>query len=410
MIGFGAIARALSTLELPFDKMIIIDKIDYKDLITDFFKEKGGTTKISFAHFKVTSNNLNDLIKTIVDHEIKFVIDCAYNIDTYDIVKHLPEYTSYINTSLEIWEDDTASELLTLKARQERIHNWYNHLKPKKNILLDCGMNPGLISLWAHDCCSYFKIDKNKVKQCIISEMDTQRAILPRKESEFISTWSPDGFMEEIHSPVEGHSNGKYYCDKNKTGYQTRSISIRPSGQLFYGFTVRHAEAITLHKFFKNATIMYIYKPPDEAVSSLFEYQVYTPITKEIIMYSPEIIDGVDELGALIATDHELYWYGSKLSNDDVKKYDLHKYLNATSYQVACGLWIGIQVLLDNMKNDKYMIMTPEDIVYNSNFTNLLNKVNEKLHIEKIKFDTTENVEQIIKNQSFPAHYLTNKH
>ena len=413
IIGFGSIGRALCTLKLPFKSLVVIDKLDLTDLITKFFKDKSAIgsdniASIKFVNLKLAATNLDVLKEILVSNKINIMVDCSYNVDTLDLIKILPANVAYINTSVEDWEENDISIITTLKQRQDEIKEWYHKNKPQNNILLDCGMNPGLISLWAYDCCAKFKFDLNDVAQCIVSEVDTQRVMVPRKEKEFVSSWSPDGFMEEVHSPIEGYSLGKYFTDQNHTAYRTISKSLRPSSEQFYGYTVRHAETITMHRLFPNATLMYIYKCPDEAVSSLFEYQIPKPIVSKRIFYSPEIIDGKDELGVLISDNSRLVWYGSLLSNDDIKNYPLGQYLNATSYQVACGLWIGINTLEFYQKEKVSKLMSPEDIIDCHLFEDCLETVSEYLKMHTIEFVNNELVDEFIKNKSFEEHYLKN--
>jgi homospermidine synthase len=409
IIGFGSIARALCTLKVPFNNLVIIDKLDFGELIQNFFKDKDAINpnsikQIKFINIKITKENLISLREIIQLNKINIIIDCAYNIDTFDLLTTLPSNVAYINTSVEDWEEDNVAIIKTLKERQDKIKHWYNTKNPSNNILLDCGMNPGLISLWAYECCDKMKLAKNDITQCIISEIDTQRAKIPRTEGEFVSTWSPDGFMEEIHSPLEGHSNGNYYVNNKSTGYKTVSVSMRPSGEIFYGFTVRHAETITLHKLFPNATLMYIYRCPNEAVGSLFEYQDPKPLKSKRILFSNDIIDGRDELGVLISDGKKLFWYGSLLSNNDVITYPLGKYINSTSYQVACGLWIGINTLQYYMNTNTSHLMTPEDIINCPLFEDLLYTVNKYLQIKLVEFENNEVVNRIINNKSFDQH------
>lgn len=410
LIGFGAIARALCTLKLPFENITIIDKLDLSELITNFFRDKEllGTNvidQIKFINVKITKENLTLLKQIIEDNKISIVVDCSFHVDTFDLLKTLPKHVSYINSAIEDWDEDEISKIKTLKERQDKIKKWYNKTKPENNILLDCGMNPGLVSLWAYDCCEQMNFDQNEITQCIISEFDSQRAFVPRKEEEFVSTWSPDGFMEEIHSPLEGHTLGKYYVNNNTTGYETISISMKHNGELFCGYTIRHSETITLKKFFPNATILYVYRCSNEAISSLFEYRMPKQIKYKRILYSPDIIDGSNELGILMTDGKKLVWYGSLLSNEDIKEYPLAKYINATTYQVACGLWIGIYVLQYYKKSKLTQPMTPEDIVKCPLFEYLLETVNKYLKNQLIQFENTKTVNHFIFNKTFEQHF-----
>jgi len=353
LIGFGAQGRSICTKPLPFQKLYIVDQRDFSNLTDQFFNDHKFFSKqdVRFIKFEISPDTMSEFTSMMKTYEIEFVIDCSYNISTLDLLKALPPKVSFINTSVEEWPaEGGVPNLTTLKSRQEQIRKWYHHTKPNNSILLDCGMNPGLISMWAYDCCRMNYMKAKNITKCIVSEVDTQRSKTPRECGEFLSTWSPNGFNEEVHCPVEGYSEGKYFTDKNRTGYQTVSSSLRPTGEPFLGFTVRHAEAITLHKLFPNATCMYIYKCPDEAVSSLFEYQDLRKLKKERIIYSRDILDGVDELGVLLTDGKKCIWYGSYLSNEDIKELYLGQYINSTSYQVTCGLYMGIQYLFELRK------------------------------------------------------------
>ena len=230
-IGFGTIARAFNSLEMPFDKIIIVDKEPLSDLIEQFFADKdkiySKKTNYEFIQLKVIDTTVHQISELIQKHNIKIVIDCSYNIDTLELISQLRPGVGFINTSVENWEH---TYVPTLKERQEQISKWYAvENKGANPIVLDCGMNPGLISLWAYDCfhkhsvkCGapeqpYFStVGIEKVIQTIVSEFDTQEPIIPRRPGDFINTWSPDGFLEEAHSPVEGMSLGDLLCRVGK--------------------------------------------------------------------------------------------------------------------------------------------------------------------------------------------------
>lgn len=408
LIGFGCIGRALCTFRLPIKSLVIIDRVNYQDLINELFDAKNliyddYKHDVKFIQMNIVQSNylqLSNILRTTT-----IVMDCSYNIDTLDLIKILPPNVTYINTSTENWN---AVTLPTLKARQDEISKWYNETKPPNSILLDCGMNPGLVSMWAHDCCQKFNLDKSNVTKCIISEVDTQRAKVSRVRSEFVSTWSPDGFLEEIHAPTEGYSLGTYYSNSETSGYKTVSVSLRPDSSIFYGHTVRHAEAISLHKFFPSATIMYVYKAPDEAVASLFEYQTPIPIKKKRIMYSSDVIDGIDELGVLISDQNKIIWYGSKLSNEIIKTYPLNKYLNATSLQVVSGIWMGINMLEYCRHNNIYRLLTPEDVIDLPQFPETLSRINNLLMMDIVDLSSTQTGIQYMSRLSFDDHKFKN--
>jgi homospermidine synthase len=267
-------------------------------------------------------------------------------------------------------------------------------------------MNPGLINLWAYDCCKkYFHGDHISITQAIVSEYDSQTPKIPRRQGQFINTWSTDGFLEEARSPVEGHSLGKYFTDSKIDGVNALSTSLRPDGSKFQGYTVRHAEAITMHRFFPNATIMYIYKCPDAAMESMKEYDTVREIKEKKTLFVNDIKYGIDELGILMTDNKKVIWYGSVLSNDDMKKKPLKKYLNATTFQVAGGLYFGIKSLIYFLHHKIYNLLSAEDIVnFIPNYEDELKYVNKKMKV-KVYEITGKNADDFIKKSSFPDHY-----
>ena len=257
-----------------------------------------------------------------------------------------------------------------------------------------------MVSLWAYDCAKKFNINKNQVSKCIISEYDSQISKnLNRNTKLFINTWSPDGYLEEVHSPVEGHDRGKYYLDDKTSGYKTLTVSLLPHELVpFEGFTVRHSEAITIHNIFPNATIFFCYSSCPESVESLvMDYNEMRPIIKEKIIHYNEIKQGKDELGVWISDGKEkLIWYGSVLGNDDFENFINKKYLNATSIQVSYGgLLIAFKTLCYCLQNKIYKLMFPEDIIQFDNFNKWLKESNDYLKIEII--DQSKNKNPIIK-------------
>lgn len=413
ILGMGLVGRSISckiAMTSLFNKVIVVDKLDHSAVVKEIF-DTNSNIEYEFHQLKITPSTLGDLSSLLTENECCLLIDSSYNIDTLDLLKSLPKGVAFINSSVEEWPlEDETPVYSTLKSRQDQIKEWYVEFRPKNNILLDCGMNPGLVNLWAWDCARKNNFDFNKVKQVIVSEFDTQISNKPRKEGEFLNTWSPNGFLEEVHAPIEGYSLGQYFSDDSVTGYETVSKSMRPNGQPFFGYTVRHAETITMNKLFPAATLMYIYKCPESAVTSLFEYQEVMPLKSERILYTQDISEGIDELGVVMGDSERLVWYGSYLGNEDAKRLygPLAKFINATSIQVVGGLWIGINFLLNALaKNTIHRLLTPEDMVEDENFIDeILAEVNADLKMGNVVFPReNEQAQKMINNASFPQHF-----
>jgi len=122
-------------------------------------------------------------------------------------------------------------------------------------------------------------------------------------------------------------------------------------------------------------------------------------------------LDGVDELGVLLTDGKKCIWYGSYLSNDDIKELYLGQYINSTSYQVTCGLYMGIQYLFELRKKEHYRLVTPEEVATDyTNFQEDLDRVNLDLKINVLELDASnENVQNFMKNVKFEDQFVENQ-
>jgi len=126
----------------------------------------------------------------------------------------------------------------------------------------------------------------------------------------------------------------------------------------FHGFLITHGEAISIPDYLTvrdaagnvvyRPTTHYAYHPCDDAVKSIHEFAGKNYVQQEkqrLIM--DEIIDGVDELGVLLA-GHEkgAYWYGSQLSIQEARQ--IIPYNSATSLQVCVAVLSGMVWAIEN--------------------------------------------------------------
>ena len=137
-------------------------------------------------------------------------------------------------------------------------------------------------------------------------------------------------------------------------GAGTRVRTWTPKAGPFHGFLITHGESISIPDYLTHRegdkvvyrpTVHYAYHPCNDAVLSVHEFagrnwqlQERKRILKE------EIIEGIDELGVLLAGHKKnAYWYGSQLSIDEARKLAPHN--TATSLQVmrrrARRAWSG---------------------------------------------------------------------
>lgn len=182
---------------------------------------------------------------------------------------------------------------------------------------------------------------------CYIVEDDTfffQDKSLAKK-NEIYMTWSPECFLDEAimsypmfmqnHTPLFLHED--VYALDFKVTLGTKE---------FYGCLMPHEEVYTLAQLF-NFESGFIYKVNDHTTNVIrenlgntediwdFKFKVLNPAE------SP--LDGKDLIGVLLVfKDKEVYMYNT-LSNKVI--FDQYQ-INATYFQVACGLYSALATLL----------------------------------------------------------------
>lgn len=222
------------------------------------------------------------------------------------------------------------------------------------------------------------------VKTIHVAERDTQVSLTPKAVGEFVNTWSIEGFISEVCQPAElgwgtheralpadgrTHETGSgcaiYLL---RPGAATRVRSWTPRQGPYHGFLITHSESVSLADYFTvrdgdrvryRPTVHYAYHPCDAAVLSLHEFagrNYRLQPDRRVLM--DEIVDGVDELGVLLAGHAKnAYWYGSLLSTADTRALVPHN--NATSLQVTAAVLSGMVWAIENPQRG---IVEPEDM------------------------------------------------
>jgi homospermidine synthase len=153
-----------------------------------------------------------------------------------------------------------------------------------------------------------------------------------------------------------------------RPGAGTKVRTWTPRAGHFHGFLITHSEAISIADYYtvKQAaqvvyrpTVHYAYHPCDDAVMSVHELagRNWYQQTKQRLLMN-EIIDGIDELGVLIAGHAKgAYWFGSQLSIAEARQ--LTPYNNATSTQVCISVLAGVVWVMENPRRG---VIEPDEI------------------------------------------------
>ncbi|NFV80611.1 homospermidine synthase [Magnetospirillum aberrantis] len=315
----------------------------------------------------------------------------------------------YLDTCIEPWaggytDPSLSPSLRSNYALREQALKLRAKGGPRKpTAVLTHGANPGLVSHFikqglldiARD--SGLDVDEPEtreewaelaerlgVKTIHVAERDTQVANVPKKVGEFVNTWSIDGFVGEGCQPAElgwgtherhwpdDAQRHDFGCDAAiylmRPGASTRVRTWTPREGNFHGFLITHSESISTADFYTvrdgddvryRPTVHYAYHPCDDAVTSLHELAGKNwEIQPEIRLMGREIVDGIDELGVLLAGhDKGAYWFGSQLSIDEAR--DLAPHNTATSLQVTASVLGGMVWALENPQRG---MVEPEDV------------------------------------------------
>lgn len=409
VVGLGAVARCtlpllLDHLRLAPARLTVLD-FDAPDEHVRFVRGSGATfvtdriTPASFAATLSAHVGAGDLI-----------IDLAWNIDTATMLQWCRDNgVMYVNASVEVWDPyggahDASPADRTLYARhmalREMMARWGSNDGP--TAVLDHGANPGLVSHFtkaALEDIAHRWLDDHRqagrrrddigaalaerahgrlaqhlgVKVIHISERDTQVTGDPKRENEFVNTWSIEGFYEESIAPAElgwgtheravptgahAHDSGpRNQIFLSTMGCQTWVRSWVPCGEIV-GMVIRHGEAFTISEALTvrdahgaaayRPTVHYAYCPCDAAIASLHELQMrrYDLQHRQRIL-GDDILEGRDELGCLLmGHDYTSWWIGSLLDVTEARRLVPHQ--NATTLQVAASVVAAVRWMIDN--------------------------------------------------------------
>ncbi|MCQ9207324.1 MAG: saccharopine dehydrogenase NADP-binding domain-containing protein [Omnitrophica bacterium] len=418
VIGCGSVSQCaiplvLKLIEMPPDKITIMDFVDNRSRIKDAL-EKG----VKYTMERVTLENYAELLKKYVGPG-DMIIDLAWNIDCIAMVQWCRNNNVlYANTSVEEWNPYKDSERndptkYTLYSRHMEIRNKIDTKDNNKytTTIVDHGANPGLVSHFTKRALINIagKILKEKpndkrkkdlekalqnknfarlaqiegVKTIHISERDTQITNKPKEINEFVNTWSIEGFFEEGVAPAElGWGTHEYYIPKNaffhkvgpknqicltRVGMKTWVRSWVPCGEIT-GMVVRHGEAFSISDrltVWENGeavyrpTVHYAYCPCDAAINSLHELEMRQyKLQEKLRIMNDEIVSGRDELGVLLmGHDFKSWWTGSLLDIDETRRLVPHQ--NATTLQVAISV---VSAAIWMIKNPRSGFLMPDDV------------------------------------------------
>ncbi len=409
MIGYGSVGRCTMPMiekhfDMPMSRIAVIDGADHSADAQRFI-DKGMT-------YMVNPLDRGNLAKLLAKFAGKgdLIINLSVEVSSLAIIEWCQKNGAlYIDTCIEPWANYYDNKAI---PEEQRTNYYLRHSvleaakkfpKNGPSALLTHGANPGLISHFVKqgvlDIARMRGLDatppkhregwarlmqKIGVKTIHVAEHDLQVTDVPKRQNEFCNTWSIPGFVGEGCQPAElgwgTHEkrlpdNGvehKVGCKAaiflRQPGCLTEIRSWTPHGGPMIGFLITHGEAVTLSDYFTvsekgkpvyRPTAHYAYHPCNDAVLSVREFQMKNfRMQDDVRLLNEEIVDGIDELGALLMGDFGAYWYGSQLSIHEARRL-MGPDFNATSPQIAAPVLAGAMWLIENPHRG---VVEPEDI------------------------------------------------
>ncbi len=411
MIGFGSIGQGVLPLILRHvgitPERITIVTAD------DAGRAEALEQGVKFVNHPLTPENFENVLRPLLKGG-DFLLNLSVDVSSIALIKMCHDIGAlYLDTCIEPWPGGYSDPNLppaqrTNYALRERALALRETHKHGPTAVITHGANPGLVSHFVKQALLNIADDTGVshgnpqsreawaalaaqlgIKVIHIAERDTQVASVPKRPGEFVNTWSVDGFVGEGQQPSElgwgthekalppqgrlhdfGCRAAAYLM---QPGAATRVRTWTPNAGPFHGFLITHGESISIADYLTHRengsvayrpTVHYAYHPCDDAVLSVHEFAGSNwRMQKSKRILSDEIIEGIDELGVLLAGHKKnAYWFGSQLSIDEARK--LAPYNTATSLQVCVAVLSG---LIWAIENPQAGIMEPDQLDFRRN-------------------------------------------
>lgn len=390
-VGFGSIGQGVLPLILRHIGGLDPSRIT---IVTadEMGRAQAEAAGVTFVRQALTRENFRHVLEPVLGRG-DFLLNLSVDVSSLALIRFAWERGAlYLDTCLEPWAGGYTDPALpparrtNYALREEALAVRREHPDAPTAVLTH-GANPGLVSHLVKQALLNIAADLGKavaepatreqwaalahelgVKVVHIAERDMQAPSVPKRNDEFVNTWSVDGFISEGCQPAElgwGTHERNFPRDGRRfdfgdasaiflmqPGAATRVRTWAPMSGPFHGFLITHGEAISIADYYTvkdgdrvayRPTVHYSYHPSDSAVASVHEFagRNWQVQSAQRILLDEIISGGVDELGVLLAGHAKnAYWYGSQLSIDEARALAPHN--SATSLQVCVSVLAGV--------------------------------------------------------------------
>ncbi|KAA9028471.1 saccharopine dehydrogenase NADP-binding domain-containing protein [Niallia endozanthoxylica] len=338
-------------------KNSVIHLIDLNQKEIDYYSSRFPQL---YPHFILHEFDLKDtkkLTKHLKNTKTAVVIDTSWA-DTVEMLQCCNKLgVKYVNTALENTFIDENEELFEGFQLAERISHLEKHkdLFTNTTAIIGSGMNPGVVQWMAYEL---LKDSKEKPLACYIVEHDTSffKNPLIAKENTIYTTWSPECFLDEAIAsyPMYFQHHTPLYLYEDVYDIE---FKVNLGKKQFYGCLMPHEEIFTLGKIY-DVESGFLYKVNDHTTdlirSNLDDVDKLWDYDMEVLDPQTAPLDGEDLVGVLVVyPEKEHYMYNVSSNEEIFSKFQT----NATYFQVACGVYAALSVLLkDSIPKGAYYV------------------------------------------------------
>lgn len=311
-------------------------------------------------------NDKEQVINHLTSTKTNIVIDVSWA-DTVEMLKCCDQLgIKYINSALENTFIDDHEEEFAGFPLIERIRYFEKHKDTFKNTtaIVCSGMNPGVVQWMAFELMQQH--GNEQPLGCYIVEHDSSffKKKTQAKKDVIYTTWSPDCFLDEaiLCYPMFMKNRTPLFLYENVYDIE---FKVTLGNKVFYGCLMPHEEVYTLGKLFDMES-GFLYKVNDHTTKIIREHLDDTDVLWDFEMKVLDPLEapltGEDLVGVLLVyPDKERYIY-NVLDNESI--FAQYK-TNATYFQVACGIYASLSVLLlDQIPKGVYYV---DELLLNTN-------------------------------------------
>lgn len=333
-------------------------KQEYYDQLFPFLKDR-------LILHQLELNETEPFIRHLTKTKTEVVIDLSWA-DTVKMLQCCNKLNiKYVNSALEntfIDENETLYAGFSLIERIDYFEQ-FKHTFNNTTAIIGSGMNPGVVQWMALEL---LKKEPQLPLGCYIVENDTsffKEQKIAKKDTIYTS-WSPECFLDEAidnypmlmkhHTPLFLYED-VYSIEFNVSlGDKQFNGSLMPHEEVYSLCRLYNMEGGFLYKVNKHTTELIRSNLDDTDRLWDYDMQILDPLETPL--------EGEDLVGVLLVyPDHERYMY-NVLRNDVIfAQYQT----NATYFQVACGIYASLAVLLlDQIPKGAYYV---DELLLNTN-------------------------------------------